>query len=401
MSLTRREKIKEWFRKHVRIPLGVTIGVCVLPVVLIGLFYAFRPVRSVMDWAVAYISAPIRYLFALLSSIYPFAVMEILIALAVIFVIYYIVRSIRVTSRRRGRWKLLGKRLLPIVVAIFYAWAMFAWLWLSGYHATGFAERYGFTDEGISRDDLFAVTQMFAERANELAPQMERDEDGHHIVDRRQMFADSIYIFENIQEEFPSLEGRLFTPKPMLFSWLMSITGYSGMYFALTGEAMINVQMPGTFMPNTVAHEHAHQLGIFAEDEANFVGFLAGITSDNPVFQYSGYMAGLNRLLNALWESENPNESGPSEEWQIVMDSLSEYVRIDRRENAEFWATRTTANTGIGFLDRFLTGVAETTSNVVDAIYDNFLIAQGQELGLRSYGASVDLLVQYFAPRLR
>ncbi|MCL2426458.1 MAG: DUF3810 domain-containing protein [Oscillospiraceae bacterium] len=401
MSVSRIEKIRSWFRENIRIPIGVTIGICIAPVILIGLFYALRSSRPVMDWATAYISAPIRGFFALLSSIYPFAVMEVVATFAGVFFIYYIVRSIRVTARRRGRWKLLGKRLLPVLVIICYIWAMFAWLWLVGYHATGFAERYEFSNDGVYREDLFAVTQMFADRASELAEQMERDENGRYIADRRQMFADSVYVFDNIAEEFPSLEGRLFVPKSMLYSWLMSITGYSGMYFALTGEAMINTQMPGAMMPHTVAHEHAHQLGIFAEDEANLVAILAGVSSDNPAFQYAAYMAGLTRLLNALWESDDPTVDGPSEEWQTVMDGLSEYIHIDWQESREFWATRTTANTGVNFLDRFLTSVAETASDVVDTIYEGFLVAQGQELGLRSYGAFVDMLVEYFAPRLR
>jgi len=353
-----------------------------------------------MDWAVTYISAPLRYVFALLSSIYPFAVIEVIATAAVIFIIYHIISSIRVTARRRNRFKLLCKRIIPVLVIICYAWAMVAWLWLVGYRATGFAERYEFSNDGVSRDDLFRVTQMFAERANELAELMERDEDGHYIADRRQMFADSVYVFDNISEEFPSLEGRLFVPKPMLYSWFMSITGYSGMYVALSGEAMINIQIPGASMPFTVAHEHAHHLGIFAEDEANLVAVLATVSSDNPVFQYAGYLAGLNSLLNALWHNEDPAISGPSPEWQTIMNSLSEYVLIDRRDHSEFWANTTTADTGIGFLDRILTGVAETASDVVDAIYDGFLIAQGQELGLRSYGAFVDMLVEYFAPRL-
>ena len=396
MRFAKLRKFKERLREKLKIPFGFKIAVCVFPVILTALFYALRFRVSVMDWAVTYISAPVRNFFGLLSSIYPFAIMEILCTVAVIFLIYYIIKSIRDTSRRREKWKLLGKRLLPILVVAFYIWGAFCWLWNSGYHATGFAERYGFSNEGIAREELFAVTQMFAERANELSDLVPRDSDGRYINNRGQMFSDSTAIYNNISKEFPSLQGRVYAPKPMLFSWFMSITGYSGMYFALTGEAMINTQPPGIFMPMTVAHEHAHQLGIFAEDEANFVGILACITSENLVFEYAGYMSGLNYLLNALAWSDNPLSSSFSEEWHMIMDSLSENVHMDRYDNAVFWATRTTANTGVAFLDNILTTVAETTSDVVDSIYDSFLRSNDQELGIRSYGACVDLLVQYF-----
>jgi len=396
MRFAKLRKFKEQLREKLKIPFGLKLAVCVFPVVITVLFYVLRFSAGVMDWVVKYISAPVRSFFGLLSSIYPFAIMEIICTAAVIFLIYYIIKSIRDTSRRRGKWKLLGKRLLPILVVTFYIWGAFCWLWNSGYHATGFAERYGFSNEGIAREDLFAVTQLFAERANNLSDIVPRDSDGRYIANRGQMFSDSTVIYNNISSEFPSLQGRLYAPKPMLFSWLMSITGYSGMYFALTGEAMINTQPPGVFMPMTVAHEHAHQLGIFAEDEANFVGILACITSENVVFEYAGYMAGLNYLLSALAWGDDPFASSFSEQWHTVMDSLSDNVHRDRYENSVFWATRTTANTGVAFLDNILTTVAETTNEAVNTIYDGFLRSNNQELGIRSYGACVDLLVQYF-----
>jgi len=348
-----------------------------------------------MDWAVIYISKPVRSFFGLLSSVYPFAIMEIVCTVAGFFLIYYVVKSIRDTSRRRERWKLLGKRILPIFVIACYIWGLFCWLWNTGYHATGFAEKHGFSNEGIHASDLAIVTAMFAERANELAELVPRDEEGRYISDRREMFDESIHIYSNISVDFPSLAGRLYNPKPMLYSWLMSITGYSGMYFALTGEAMINTHPPGILMPMTVAHEHAHQLGIFAEDEANFVGILACVSSENPTFEYAGYMAGLNYLLSALMLSDLLSGSH-GEQWLTIMSSLSHNVVRDRYDNANFWATRTTANTGVGFLDNILTSVAETTSDAVNTFYDGFLRSQNQELGIRSYGACVDLLVEYF-----
>jgi len=399
MSFTKTEKIKQWFREHIRTPIGVTIAICIFPVVLTALFYVFRSSRATMDWVVTYISLPIRSFFSLVSSIYPFSLMEILCTAAIIFFIYYIVKSIMATSRRRGKWKLLGRRFLPLLVIACYIWGLFCWLWSSGYHATGFAERYNFSDDGVAFEDLVIVTQLFADKANELSDLVERDNEGNYIANRHTMFAESLSVYKNISQEFPSLSGRLYSPKSMLYSWLMSITGYSGMYFALTGESMINTHPPGTYMPATVAHEHAHQLGVFAEDEATFVAIVACITSDNLTFQYAGYLSGLNYLLSAIMFSDFPFSSSVSEEWVEVVDSLSYHVRLDQYENAKFWATRTTVTTGIDFLDRFLTSVAETTNDAVNSVYDNFLKSHNQELGIKSYGACVDLLVEYFTER--
>jgi len=396
MIQNRIDNIKKWFREHIRIPLGVKIAFCVFPVMITGLFYVLRSNVKAMDWAVTYVSAPARSFFGLLSSIYPFALMEIISTAAGVFLIYWIIKAFRDSWRRREKWKILGRRFLPLLVVSLYIWGSFCWIWNSGYHATGFAERYGFSNDGVAREDLVVVTQMFADRANELSELVERDNDGRYISDRRVMFADSLKIYGNISQEFPSLQGRLYAPKPMIYSWLMSITGYGGMYFALTGEAMINTQPPNFLMPVTVAHEHAHRLGVFSEDEAGFVGILACVKSENLTFEYAGYMDGLNFLLNALFRGEDPSSSGPSDEWLKIVSGLSANVMIDRQEREVFWATRTTSDTGIGFLDRFLTAVAETTNDAVNTVYDGFLRSQNQELGIMSYGECVDLLVVYF-----
>jgi len=382
----------KWVKPVIKLPLGVIIAICVLPVILTVLFYVLRPISKVMDWAATRVSAPIRGLLGLLSSIYPFSVTEVLLTVAVVWLIYYIVKTIMVTVRRRGKLKILSRRLLPIVVAVFYIWGIFCWLWNSGYHAPGFAEKNGFTGNGVAVHDLAVVTRLFAEKANELAPLVKRDENGRYIEDRREMFATSTNIYRILASKFPGLNGRLYQPKSMMFSWLMSRTGYTGMYFALTGEANINTRMPGPIMPAVVAHEHAHQLGIFAEDEANFVGIAACVTSGNTVFEYAGYLNGLMYLLPAL-------SSDDSETWAEIGASLSDEVIRDWQDNNDFWEAQKKVETGVGFIDNFLTTITVTVSDAVDNVYDGYLKSQKQELGIKSYGACVNLLVEYFTPR--
>jgi len=383
------ETKKKRVKPNIRLPLGVIIAICVLPVVLTGLFYAFRSDPKVMDWAATRVSAPIRGFFGLLSSIYPFSITEVLFTVAIVWLMYYIIKTIMLTARRRGKLKILAKRLLPVFVLAFYAWGLFCWLWNSGYHAPGFAEKNGFTSDGVAVHDLAAVTRLFADKANELSPLVERDEDGHYIEDRREMFVASTNIYNTITSDFPGLSGRLYRPKSMLFSWLMSRTGYSGMYFALTGEANINTKMPGAFLPSTVAHEHAHQLGVFAEDEANFVGIAACVTSGYTVFEYAGYLNGLTYLLTALSDVD-------PEAWSKIAAGLSDEVRMDWNDSYNFWESQKKFETGIEFLDKFLTNITVGVSDAVDSVYDGFLKSQNQELGIKSYGACVDLLVEYF-----
>lgn len=389
------EKAKEWFDAHRRVPRGVVIAICVLPVVVVALFYILRPMRDVMDWVAVYLTLPIRRFLGMLSSIYPPALMEILCTVAGIFLIYYIVKAIRDSSRRRAKWKMLGKRALWLLVAFCYVYGAFCWLWSAGYHTTGFAEKNGFANAGTTSEDLAAVTQMFADGANRLSVYLERDEDGNLIFDRREMLAQSRGVYINASERFPSLGGPVYAPKPMyLYSWLMTATRYAGIYFALTGEAMFNTQEHPAYMPATVAHEIAHQLGVFAEDEANFVSIMACVTSGYPVFEYAGYLKGLSYLSNALAGAD-------LDEWSRIMNSLTDEVRLDRDQNARFWANAGMSDLGIDFLDTIITNINNTANDVVDFVYDDYLKSQNQELGLQTYGACVDLLVEHFAPQAR
>ena len=372
-----------------RMPRFVVVIVCALPAVLTGLFYALAPLTGVMDWAAACISKPVRGFFGLLSSVYPLSLMEVVCTAAVIWLIYYLVKTVAVTLHRRNKWKILGKRMLLVAVVALYIWSSFCWLWNSGYHARGFAQRSGFSGGGVAVEDLTFVAGYFAEMANELAPVVKRDEDGNYIEERDDIFDAATSVYVNALNTFPELDGSLYRPKSMLFSWLMSRTGYTGIYFALTGEANINTRMPMSQMPATVAHELAHQLGVFAEDEANFVGITACVISGNPVYEYSGYLSGLSYLLNAL-------ASVDSLAWSVVYESLSELVLRDRQESYDYWRSQETVDTGVQLLDNILTVVTETVSDTVDVVYDGYLKSQKQELGLRSYGACVDLLVEYF-----
>ena len=343
-----------------------------------------------MDWAATRISAPIRWVLGLLSSVYPFSIMEVICTAAGVFLIYYIVKTIVVTVRRSEKLKTLSKRLLTLAVVVLYIWCLFCWLWNSCYRAPGFAEKNGFISGGVRVEDLTATARLFALKANEFAPLVLRDEDNHCIENYRKFVNDSLFVYDNLMIEFPVLSGRLFKPKPMMFSWLMSRTGYTGIYFALTGESNINTRAPVCLLPATVAHELAHQRGVAAEDEANFVGVLACVTSRYTVYEYSGYLMGLIYLRNALFYADY-------DAWADVSNSLCAEVNVDLQDNYDFWLSQKTVDTGVEFLDNVLTSVTGTVSDAVETIYDGYLKAQNQDLGIRSYGACVDLLVEYYS----
>lgn len=84
-----------------------------------------------------------------------------------------------------------------------------------------------------------------------------------------------------------SWPGLALGVKTSLFGSLLPYLGIQGYYNPFTGEAQINGQMPPSLIPFVISHEMAHQAGIAAEGDANFLAYLICRQSERPEFQYS------------------------------------------------------------------------------------------------------------------
>ena len=154
----------------------------------------------------------------------------------------------------------------------------------------------------------------------------------------------------------------------------MSWINFTGFFFPFTGEANLNVDSPECLLPATIAHELAHVRGIAPEQTANFVAILACDTCGDALYAYSGYLLGYIHLSNALY-------SASYDRWLAVAQGLCETASEDLRANNAYWR-------------QFDSPVSEAA----DSAYSGFLQSYDQELGSRSYGAVVDLLVAYYGP---
>ena len=131
---------------------------------------------------------------------------------------------------------------------------------------------------------------------------------------------------------------------------------------------------PACLVPATIAHEMAHQRMVASELEANFVGIAACASCEDPVFQYSGYLMGLIQLCNALYSA------APDRWYAIAEEFFTPELAADWRDNNEYWAA-----------------LSSPVEDAAGEVYDSFLKSNDQQLGIRSYGACVDLLVARFS----
>ena len=348
---------------------AIALAFVSVPVFALVIYYIFAERAGFADAIVNSFGLPARRFFGHISSAVPFSVMEALLAVFALWTFYYVVKTLVMLFR--GPETLL-KRLFILVIVALWIWAGFCYLWGADYYAESFAEKSGLTSGGSSSRDLAAVTAYFAENASAMSDSVPRGEDGSFDMPAESILDAFDSAYRGVITEFPFLWGPVNAPKSMVFSKIMSRTGFSGIFFPLTGETNINTDMPRALLPFTVAHELSHQLGVTAEQECNFLGIAACISSDNAVYRYSGWLAGLLYTSGALYSEDY-------EKWYELFMSYSEGVRKDFEDNNEYWAR----------WESPITDAAET-------VYDGYLKSQGQELGIKSYGACVDLLIEYY-----
>ncbi|MDE7042000.1 MAG: DUF3810 domain-containing protein, partial [Oscillospiraceae bacterium] len=244
--------------------------------------------------------------------------------------------------------------------------------WGVNYYADGFQVKSGIYAQPVTAGELERVTLYFTEKLAETAGQVRRDEDGVFAVPREEIFDHSTRVYDNLSQEFPFLARRDRTPKKMFFSRLFSAMNFTGFYSPYTGESNLNVDSPACLLPANIAHELAHQRGIASEQECNFLAVAAAVSSEDPVYQYSGYLMGYIHLSNALYRAD-------PERWAEIRSLLPEEAAADLRYHSAYWAQ-----------------FEGLTAKVSTAIYDNALRSYGQTAGIQSYGTVVDLLVAYY-----
>ena len=337
-------------------------------------FFSLRGQRPLMNAIADHFTGPLRRGLGKLSHLVPFSVMELVEVLAILAAAGYVIWSAVSVARAKGRRRERACGLtLGALCAVLTVWAGFCLLWGVNYWTDGFQDKSGIHARPVALEDLRAVTEYFADRVAETAGDVERDESGLFAVPREEILRNSVHAYDGITEDFPFLAFDDPGVKPMFFSRLMSALDFTGFYSSFTGESNVNVDSPACMLPSTIAHELAHQRGFASEQECNFLAVLASTTCADPAYQYSGWLIGYVYLGNALY-SQDP------EGYRAIRETLPEEARLDLAYNNAYWAQ---------FQD---TPVQKASSKV----YDGILKSYGDERGVQSYGAVVDLLVAYY-----
>ncbi|MBP3205488.1 MAG: DUF3810 domain-containing protein [Lachnospiraceae bacterium] len=350
----------------------------------------------------------VRYVFPLwvntygrFSGAFPFSVGEILIFAGLVLVFLVPVGCVlRLIARIRhsGKYAVFFRRFM-----IFFAWVLLIVALIMTlncfllYHTTSFSEKYlgGGVEE--SPEDFLRLRNKVAERCHALSAQMERDERGYIVYsgsmsengEPLDMQDKAREEMRRLGERYPQLAGYYPRPKAMLTSDFLCQQYTLGWYFPFSMEANYNDVAYVMNLPSTMCHELAHLKGFIYEDEANFIGYLACIRSEDPYFQYSGYLSVLGYLERDL---EKLRQQAPAAyERAVEQEGLAEIPEIVYKD--DIFVTKEEWDR-IEAKALFRT---ETVSKATDTFVDTTLKVNGVADGKVSYSRVVKLMLEYEA----
>ena len=365
-------------KKSLRRLAPVRLGITLLCLLAVALIYALRVDEGAMLWVYEHVTHPYHLFMSKLCSHFAFSAAELVYAAAILglaaYLLWCVYRLIRFPEKL---WQLY-RLVLTLAMAGAVFWAGLNVMWTPCYYAPGFAEQSGVDDGPLELEELETVTRWFAALASEYADEVPRDENDACTTDRDSVLDRAAGVFEGAAELYPFLDGEALRPKPIHFSRIMSCLDFTGFFFPMTGEANLNMDSPVFLLPSTSQHEIAHQRGVAMEQECNFVAVLSCLESEYADFRYAGAALAYIYLGNALAGADY-------EAYTEIYYSLSDTVRADFKAQSAYW-------------DEFRDSAAQKASNTV---YDSFLKSNGQELGMQSYGACVNLLVHYYIDEAR
>ena len=339
---------------------------------LIALHLALRSQHELMGWLSEKAVRPLHRALGSLNDHVPFSVAELLLALAVIAALVYIIYQTAMLFRREEKGRRLYRTLVTLCSAGLAVYALFCLLWGVYYYADDFATQSGFVNEPVSTEQLASVTRYFAHGVNRYGAMDARDENGLCASDRSEIIRKSPEVFAGTEKDYPALAGLALSAKGIVCSRVMSYLDFTGFFFPFTAEANVNMDSPVCDLAATVAHELSHQRGVAKEQEANFTAVLASLRYGDADYCYSACLLAYTHLGNALYRADHAA-------WEEISAELSEDVLRDLSYRSAYWR-------------RFETPVQKASNTV----YEGFLHSYDQTLGLQSYGACVDLLVNYY-----
>ena len=350
-------------RKKYKIPILISIALVLLAVIL---EIAARSINGFATWYSQHIYVLWVNTLGRISGQVSCSVVELLLYIVIIILVADLIRQI--IKRELQLLRAMGCRVLVLAAVLFFLYSANCGV---NYYRSTFEEESGITAREYTVEELGEVCMYLTDQVNEYADKVPRDDSGIMTIDQGETKTYAITAMKNLGIKYPCLEGYYSQPKGLLVSEILSYQGLTGIYVPFTIEANYNSDMMDYNIPFTMCHELSHLRGFMKEKESNFIGYLACVESEEATLRYSGNLLAWIYCTNQLRTMEGNN-------WEEVRTELCDSAKADLAANNEFW-------------DSYEGPVEE----MQDSLNDQYLKANGQKDGVRSYDLMVELVVAY------
>ena len=289
-----------------------------------------------------------------------------------LFLIVFFIKALY--SFIKNRFKNSLSKLLNFIITLSIIYFCFYAFWGLNYFREPLAKNLGLQQSNYTTEELVSTTEHIIKELNAIHLQITSNDSVKVIVpySQKEIYELAPNGFRLLSTSYPQLNYQSSSIKNSLVSLFQSYNGTSGYLNPLTGEAQVNDMIPKTSYPATTCHEIAHQIGWAAENDANFVGFLASITNDDLYFKYSGYRMAYNYCIRQMYkrDEELGKELAKTVNKGVYKDYKASYVHWQQFKNP---------------IEPYL-----------KKGYNSYLKANNQSKGIQSYSYVVDLLIAYF-----
>ncbi|MGG8496904.1 DUF3810 domain-containing protein [Tenacibaculum sp. TC6] len=272
------------------------------------------------------------------------------------------------------KFKHFGYTILHFTAFLSVLFFSFYAFWGFNYFREPLAKNLGLQQSEYTTEQLYTTTQKIVLLLNESHLNITKNDTLEVQVpySSGDIYKMAPEGFKELAKIYPQLSYTIPSIKSSIVSVVQSYNGTSGYLNPITGEAQVNYQIPKTGYPTTTCHEMAHQIGWAAENDANFVGFLASIYNKDRYFKYAGYRMAFQYCINELQKRDKQlaSELKKSVHKGVFKDYKSSYLHWKQYDNP--------------IEPYFKKG------------YNSYLKANNQVNGINSYSYVVDLLIAYF-----
>ena len=223
-----------------------------------------------------------------LSNLLPIALLDV-----AILILLGIMVTVFIRGKRRGGWTTaLTTTLAWLLTTTAVIYLLFLVTWGLNYRRVPLESKLNFDLSRVSREAAVRLAGEATTRLN--AGYVQAHAQRFHAEALVSAFVDAQWI---VGRTFTLTTG---TPKKSLLGFYFRQAAIDGMTVPVFLEIILNPDLLPIERPSVLAHEWAHLAGYADESEANFIAFIAGVRSGDPVAQYSAWLDVYRLTVNAL-----------------------------------------------------------------------------------------------------